>query len=86
MTTTEQRILSEAEHALKRTTGLVVEIHPAPVGRDRGIDAVLELIQDRAVDAGRSFDSDHHGNRQHSPMTRPDPVNPFTTTILEHRP
>jgi hypothetical protein len=47
MTTTEQRILNEAKHALERTTGLVVEIHPAPVGRDRGIDTVLELIQDR---------------------------------------
>jgi len=47
MTTTEQRILNEAEHALERTTGLAAEIHPAPVGKDRGIDAVLELIRDR---------------------------------------
>lgn len=47
VTTTEQRILNEAEHALERTTGLAVKIHPAPVGKDRGIDAVLELIRDR---------------------------------------
>jgi hypothetical protein len=47
MTTTEQRILNEAEHALERTTGLAVEIHPSPVGKDLGIDAVLELVQGR---------------------------------------
>lgn len=47
MATTEQRILKEAEEAFKRTTGLAVEMHPAPVGKDHEVDAVLELSQNR---------------------------------------
>jgi len=46
MTNTEQHILTEAEHALERATGLAAEIHPAAVGKDGGIGAVLELIRD----------------------------------------
>jgi len=43
MTTNEHRILDAAGQALKRTTGLDADIHPAPVGQDRAADAILEL-------------------------------------------
>lgn len=47
MATTEQRILEEAGEAFQRTTGLALEIRPAPAGKDRGAGAVLELRQNR---------------------------------------
>lgn len=44
MTTTERRLLHAAGLALKRTTGISAEIHPAPTGHDRGADAIVDLL------------------------------------------
>jgi len=44
MTANKDRILHAALQALKRTTGLDVEILPAPTALDHGADAILELI------------------------------------------
>lgn len=44
MTTNEHRILNAAGQALKRTTGLEAEIHPAPAVRTRNVDTIVELI------------------------------------------
>ena len=43
MTTNEHRILHAAGQALKRTTGLDAEIHPAPAGKNRAANAIFEL-------------------------------------------
>lgn len=47
MTITERRLLHAAGQALKRTTGIDAEIHPAPTGRDRGADAIVDLLVER---------------------------------------
>ena len=41
--TTERRLLDAARQALKRITGIDAEIHPAPIGQDRGAGAVVDL-------------------------------------------
>jgi hypothetical protein len=43
MTTNEHRILHAAGQALKRTTGIDAEIHPAPAGQNRAADTIFEL-------------------------------------------
>ena len=47
MTATERRLLHAAGQALKRTTGIDAEIHPAPTGRNRGADAIVDLLVER---------------------------------------
>lgn len=47
MTTTERQILNAAGQALKQTTGIDAEIRPTPTGRDRGADAMVDLLVER---------------------------------------
>jgi hypothetical protein len=47
MTTNKHRILHAAGLALNRTTGLEAEIHPAPAGRTREIDAIIALTANK---------------------------------------
>lgn len=47
MSITERRILHAAAQALKQTTGIHAEIHPTPTGRDRGADAIVDLLVQR---------------------------------------
>lgn len=47
MTTTKRRLLHAAGQALQRTTGIDARIHPAPIGRDHGADAIVDLLFER---------------------------------------
>jgi hypothetical protein len=47
MTTTQRRLLYAAREALKQTTGIDAEVHPAPTGEGRGADAVVDLLVER---------------------------------------
>ena len=47
MTTIERRILNAAGQALKQTTGIEAKIRPIPAGRDRGDDAMVDLLIER---------------------------------------
>jgi len=47
MTTNEHRILHAAGQALKQTTGLEAEVHPAPAGQARTVDPIIELATNK---------------------------------------